>query len=204
MKTSGSMQTIITVIAQKHGLDLEADNTCLQLENKPYMPLLIEKDAMPLPSAPRQSSRQPQSAPRLDNFHEGVTTAHIQYNLNRLNFYRARAGVTPLKLDDELSAFAHAGSMELMRNHIPHNHFSRSNVWEHGFKGQAAENQGDPNGWFPGPTPKVINDILKSMMDEGPGGGHHDAIINPTFRRVGIGLVKDSRGRLYLTNDFSE
>lgn len=91
-----------------------------------------------------------------------------------------------------------------MRNHIPHQHSSDSDVWATGFEGGAAENQGDPNGWFPGPTEEGINDILQSMMNEGPGGGHHDSIINPKFRRVGIGLVKDVRGKLYLTNDFSQ
>ena len=39
-------------------------------------------------------------------------------------------------------------------------------------------------------------------MDEGPGGGHHDNILNPKFASVGVGLViKD--GGLYFTNDFS-
>jgi uncharacterized protein YkwD len=41
------------------------------------------------------------------------------------------------------------------------------------------------------------------MIDEGPGGGHHDNMLNPKFRRVGIGLVIDGN-ELYLTNDFSQ
>jgi len=41
------------------------------------------------------------------------------------------------------------------------------------------------------------------MMDEGPGGGHYDNMMNPRFRRIGIGLVY-AGGRLYMTNDFSD
>jgi uncharacterized protein YkwD len=155
-----------------------------------------------LPDVAHMSSGQRHSQPERKG-HEAITAAHIQHNLKRLNAYRARAGVPPLQLDERLNAFALEGSRELMRNHIPHKHFSESNVWEHGFEGTAAENQGDPNGWFPGPVNEVIDDILQSMMNEGPGGGHHDAIINPTHRRVGIGLVKDAQGRLYLTNNVS-
>lgn len=43
MKTSKSMQAIITAIAEKHNLDLSAEEAHLRLENEPYMPLVIEK-----------------------------------------------------------------------------------------------------------------------------------------------------------------
>ena len=41
------------------------------------------------------------------------------------------------------------------------------------------------------------------MWDEGPGGGHYENMLRKDLRRVGIGLVLDPNGRLYLTNDFS-
>lgn len=157
------------------------------------------------PSAtPQRSSRPPRTDGAVDPSGHSITEENIRHNLNQLNYYRTRAGVSALQMDAGLNAFAHTGSVELMSDHVPHKHFSDVDVWANGFKGGAAENQGDPDGWFPGPTNKIIDDILKSMMDEGPGGGHHDAIVNPGFRRVGIGLVKDSQGRLFLTNDFSE
>jgi hypothetical protein len=40
------------------------------------------------------------------------------------------------------------------------------------------------------------------MMAEGPGGGHHDAIVNPSYTRVGIGIIVDSQGQTWLTEDF--
>lgn len=130
--------------------------------------------------------------------------AAIQHNLHQLNAYRARAGAQALQLDPTLNAFALQGSLELQRNHIPHGHFQRRNVFESGFTGGAAENQGDPNGWpIRGGLNTTIDAILQAMIDEGPGGGHHDNMLNPKFRRVGIGLVVDGN-ELYLTNDFSQ
>jgi hypothetical protein len=49
----------------------------------------------------------------------------------------------------------------------------------------------------------TIGAILKQMMDGGPGGGHHDNIVNPQFRLLGAGLLVQGSG-LYLTNDFSD
>jgi hypothetical protein len=43
MKTSKTMQAIITAIAAKHRLDLTASEAHLRLTNEPYMPLVIEK-----------------------------------------------------------------------------------------------------------------------------------------------------------------
>ena len=50
---------------------------------------------------------------------------------------------------------------------------------------------------------KQIDLMLKLMMDEGPGGGHYDNMMNAHYRRIGIGLVYVG-GKLYLTNDFSD
>ena len=42
------------------------------------------------------------------------------------------------------------------------------------------------------------------MMREGPRGGHYANMMSPKAKRIGIGLVEDAGGQLYLTNDFSE
>jgi hypothetical protein len=89
----------------------------------------------------------------------------------------------------------------------PHATFNRAvadetlyTVW--GFGDHAAENQGQ---WSPSlGTTRQIDSILDEMWDQGPGGGHHDNIANPLFRRVGIAVATDGLGRLYLTNDFSD
>ena len=111
----------------------------------------------------------------------------VQYNLDQINMLRAQNGAGALVLDPALDAFAQAGSVQLSQDHSPHAHFTSSyatcgcNV--------EAENQGDPNGWTVAPIHTQIDQILSLMMSEGPGGGHHDNIVNPG-------------GALYFTNDF--
>ncbi|MDB4946628.1 MAG: hypothetical protein JWP97_6162 [Labilithrix sp.] len=131
-----------------------------------------------------------------------------RYAVERLNAYRAQKGLPPLVYDARLSAFALQGSQRLARDHVPH-----ANMAEHGsaqhFGSRTAENQGDPHG-VPALDPdavksgqKIIDLMLKMMMDEGPGGGHHDNIMNPKLRRVGVGNAVVA-GRFYMTHDFSD
>jgi uncharacterized protein YkwD len=135
-----------------------------------------------------------------------------QFNLDRINALRKSAGLAPLVLDPQITAFAREGSAQLMRDHVPHGHFAQAGdgIWQRGFKGGIAENQGYWNGWPRAASDPVANEqaqiaqILKSMMDEGPGGGHHDNILSPKAKRLGVGLLEDGEGKLYLTNDFSE
>ena len=122
-----------------------------------------------------------------------------QYNLQRINALRAKNGAPALHLDDKLDAFAQAGSVELSQDHKPHANFS-ANYATCGCDVQA-ENQGDWNGWTPGPIHDQIDQILDLMMSEGPGGGHHDNIVNPQSTRLGVGIVNPG-AKLYFTNDF--
>ncbi len=133
----------------------------------------------------------------------------VRYNVERLNAYRAGKGLPALLYDAKISAFAKAGSEQYARDHTPHRHFAERAQGAPGFGSRSAENQGDPNGvpaMDPDPVKsgkKQIDLLLKLMYDEGPGGGHYDNMMNPRFRRVGIGLHY-AGGRLYLTNDFSD
>jgi len=43
MRTSSQMQGIITRLAERHGLNLQASEAHLRLEKEPYEPLVIEK-----------------------------------------------------------------------------------------------------------------------------------------------------------------
>ena len=134
----------------------------------------------------------------------GPLDAHVQHNLDVLNMYRAQAGVGALVVDGQLSAFSTTASMQLESTGMAHGYFAAQGnaLWQEGFCGSAAENQAP--GW---PTSNgvdaTVDAILKAMMDEGPGGGHHDNIIAAQSTRVGVGLVVDSGGALWFTNDFS-
>jgi uncharacterized protein YkwD len=133
--------------------------------------------------------------------------AFLQKNLDVVNQFRAAEGAPPVSIDPDMSRFAQAGSDELSQDHAPHQHFE--NAQDAPFRGSAGENQGDPNGWPQADGDATMNQldqiqqILQAMYDEGPGGGHHDNIVNPAYTRLGVGLVT-VEGQLYLTNDFTE
>jgi uncharacterized protein YkwD len=134
----------------------------------------------------------------------------VRYNVERVNAYRAKGGLGPLLYDAPISKFARAGSEQLAHDHTPHAHFAANAKGAPGFGSRAAENQGDPSGvpaLLQGDRTKngqqQVDLMLKLMMDEGPGGGHYDNMMNASYRRLGIGLVYVD-GRLYLTNDFSD
>lgn len=133
----------------------------------------------------------------------------VKYNVERVNAYRAQKGLPPLLYDAKISAFARRGSEQLARDHTPHAHFAANAKGAPGFGSRSAENQGDPGG-VPALDAdaaknghKQIDIMLKLMMDEGPGGGHYDNMMNARFRRIGIGLFY-AGGKLYMTNDFSD
>jgi uncharacterized protein YkwD len=139
------------------------------------------------------------------------------HNLDVINMYRATLSVAPLVLDKQLCTFALAGSQQLSMDHMPHQHFidasNNGTLWTSGFTSNAAENQGDPNGWYQlsnDPTQNElmqIDDIQKAMFAEGPGAGdahgHYTNMMNPQLKRLGVGLL-EINSQLYLTNDFSD
>jgi hypothetical protein len=133
----------------------------------------------------------------------------VKYNVERINAYRAKKGLGALLYDAKISAFARTGSERLSNDHEPHANFRDHSEGAPGFGSRSAENQGDPNGVpsMDGDAlangKKQVDIMLKMMMDEGPGGGHYENMMNARFRRVGIGLVY-AGGKLYLTNDFSD
>jgi uncharacterized protein YkwD len=136
----------------------------------------------------------------------GTADQHQQHNLDTLNMYRAVAGVGPLTIDDRLNDFSTAAAMDLEATGQAHRYFMQAGssgaIWQDGFCNSAAENQAP--GWpINGDEDAVIDAILKAMMDEGPGGGHHDNILAASSTRVGIGLVVDAQNHLWFSNDFS-
>jgi uncharacterized protein YkwD len=138
-------------------------------------------------------------------------------NLADINTYRKTKNLAPLTLSKTLGTFALTGTQMLIMDHTPHHHFimagNDGSLWNAGFQGGAAENQGDPNGWNKLANDPVQNELLqidaiqKAMFDEGPGAGephgHYTNMMNPAYHTVGVGLVMVGSS-LYLTNDFSD
>jgi uncharacterized protein YkwD len=142
----------------------------------------------------------------------GLFDQFQQHNLASINQYRATKGLAPLVLDLALSTFALAGSDELSKDYMPHQHFINAandgSLWASGFRGSAAENQGYANSGGPVESElEQVDDIQLGFFNEGPGDGeahgHYMNMMNASFTRVGVGLLMVG-DRLFLTNDFSE
>ncbi len=138
------------------------------------------------------------------------TDRFARYTLDRINEYRAREGLAPLTLDARLSAFALEGSRESKAGGPAHGHIahaSKAELDQAGFtKGFWAENQGWSSRAAADPTAneeKLIAGLLQGMMNEGPGGGHHDNILSKGARRLGVGIIMDADGGITMTNDFA-
>jgi uncharacterized protein YkwD len=121
------------------------------------------------------------------------------YVLGYVNGVRKLNAIGPVVRDEALDAFAQAGSDELAQDHKQNQHMTA-----HGPELQAvsAEVQGSPDGASAGPLQDQIAGSLLRWMGEGPGGMHHDALLRPDWRKVGVGIVR-SGGRMYFTVDFS-
>jgi uncharacterized protein YkwD len=121
------------------------------------------------------------------------------YVLGYVNGVRKIHHVAPLVRDDSLDAFAQAGSDALAQDHALGRHLAQHSLE---LRAICAELQGSPQGSAPGPLQDQIAEILLHMMDEGPGGMHHDMMLRPDWRKLGVGILKQG-GRMYFTVDFS-
>ena len=144
---------------------------------------------------PRESREE-----RSDDVPLGSSLDEVRvYTTRFVNGLRAMNGRRRLVLNPLLTEFAQHGSIELSRNHLPHHHFETHPL--RASYGAISEVQGSQHGWPPGPADTQVAEILRGMMDEGPGGGHHDAILAEEWRRMGVGIVNPG-GQLYFTVDF--
>jgi uncharacterized protein YkwD len=165
---------------------------------QPYAQQPYPQPPYPPQPYPQYAPYPPQPQPPLAQSDPAVDDVR-QYTLYRINQIRAQFGRGALALDPALVAFAQDGSVELAADHRAHQHF-RDRAGSCGCR-VMAENQGDPRGWMEGPPRTQVDQILDSMMREGPGGGHYENILDARWRRMGVGAVNPG-GALYFTNDF--
>lgn len=122
-----------------------------------------------------------------------------EYVLGYVNGVRRLNAAGPVVRDEAVGAFAQAGSEELAADHRPGQHLA-----DHARELAAvhAEVQGSPDGLPAGSLQDRIAEVLLRWMSEGPGGMHHDVLVRPGWRKMGVGLVT-RQGRIYFTVDFS-
>jgi uncharacterized protein YkwD len=121
------------------------------------------------------------------------------YVLGYVNGVRKLNAVIPVVRDEALDAFAQAGSEELGQDHKQNQHMALHAQELHAV---STELQGSPDGSGAGILQDQIAESLLRWMGEGRGGMHHDTLLRPEWRKVGVGIVR-SGGRMYFTVDFS-
>jgi uncharacterized protein YkwD len=121
------------------------------------------------------------------------------YVLGYVNGVRKLNGQPPVAHDDALDKFARDGSEQLATEHRTGQHLADH---PRDFHVPVGEVQGAPAGAPPGPLQDRLGEALLQMMNEGAGGMHHDVLLRPEWRKLGVGVVERA-DRLYLTMDFS-
>ena len=131
--------------------------------------------------------------------HEMSNDEGRDFVLGYLNGVRKLNSLPLLVRDDSLDAFAKDGSGDLARDHQPGGHRARHTE---DFPTGGAEVQGPFDGTPPGSLEDQLGQVLLQMIGEGSGGPHHDVLLRPEWRKLGVGIV-ESDGRAYLTIDLS-
>jgi uncharacterized protein YkwD len=171
-------------------------------------------EAAPAPSPDAAPAEAPaEASPAVD---EAALAASLGMNvlelqtLNLINLDRLSRGIHPLIWDAQLADVARAHATDMMNaGFIGHTGSDGSTPLERMRRAGVRVNWGGENVWtyhgrIPHEGPPTMH---KAMMDEPhePGLWNHIAnILLPTYRRVGIGVIVDSRGVQYLVENFAD
>lgn len=135
--------------------------------------------------------------------------------VSMINESRRKAGLAPVQQDSQLAGLArkyadymgqHKEGYEITVGRSPHTDLQgrspQERAHEYGVSRAVSENIGRASRGPFEPDIRQLRNLHKSMMDEGPGGGHYETIMNPNARSVGVGICRIP-GRFYLTEEFS-
>jgi uncharacterized protein YkwD len=141
------------------------------------------------------SAQPPADAPE----HDMTEDEARDYVLGYINGVRKLNAVPPVVRDGTLDAYAQAASEQLAHDRRVGQHLAE-HAQELGAR--SGEVQGSPDGSPPGTLQDQIAEILLRMMGEGAGGIHHDTLLRPEWRKLGVGIAHRG-GRMYFTVDFA-
>lgn len=119
----------------------------------------------------------------------------VQDILLDVNHYRQQRGLQPLLLRQDLCAEAIKHSQEMATHHIPFGHAGFDSRLKHIYAHTAKPNGAAENVAF---NYKDGHDVVKNWLTS----SHHLANIRGNYNYTGIGLARDSHGKLYFTQLF--
>lgn len=136
-----------------------------------------------------------------NNNSENATTGNFSnYQtevLNLVNSQRSKAGLKPLRANFDLNKLATLKSEDMMKNnYFSHNSPKYGSAFDMMSKFNISYNAAGENIAMGQPTP---SEVMNSWMNSS---GHRANILNSNFTDLGVGIAKDSNGRLYWTQMF--
>jgi uncharacterized protein YkwD len=132
-----------------------------------------------------------------------------QYALNQVNAARAAYGFAPLVLDATISAVAYGHAADMLAyNYFSHTSRNGMTFAQRLTAGGVSYGYRGENICFLGGGTSVTTALnwchAQFMAEPYPGGGNHkDNILNPNFRRIGIGIATGG-GKVYIVWDFTD
>jgi uncharacterized protein YkwD len=162
----------------------------------------------PAPSRSAKPSRKPTSAPTAP----AASDAMRNQLLTQINKLRAEHGLPPYALLAGLNASAHKHNLEMMgtcgmSHQCPGEPSLGARISAQGVHWRAC---GENVGWS-GPHPNSPSALISAAEgltlamygEKPPDDGHRRNLLSTQFHYVGIDVVRDSSGKVWLTQDFS-
>ncbi|MFX0548604.1 CAP domain-containing protein [Hathewaya histolytica] len=156
----------------------------------------VSKPDTKTPVAPAKPAEKPQENSG-DKATSGNFAAQQNEVLNLVNAERSKAGLKPLKLNAELNKVATLKSEDMIKNnYFSHNSPTYGSPFDMMKKFGVSYTSAGENIAMGQPSP---SEVMKGWMNSS---GHRANILNGSFTELGVGVAKDSNGRLYWTQMF--
>lgn len=168
---------------------------CTKLENNPNFCPEIDKPEAEFPEAPAPEAPEPPAAetpdipqePDTDITEEDTSLSYAEQVVKLVNGERAKAGLSPLTLDADITAAANVRAQEIKQqfSHTRPDGSSFSTVLKE--QGISFRGSGENIAWGQKSPEQVMNGWMNSE-------GHRANILNKNFKNIGVGYYQDENG----------
>lgn len=166
----------------------------------------------PSPSPSKSSSKPKPSSPKPTKTTPPAGSSVVDQLLSQINNLRAQHGLPAYTLLSGLNASAHKHNLKMMgscgmQHQCPGEASLGSRISAEGVHWNAC---GENIGWS-GPHPDTKSAMISAAEglttamynEKPPNDGHRENLLSTSFHHIGIDVVRDSSGKIWLTQDFS-
>ncbi len=138
-------------------------------------------------------------------------SAYAHAVLDQTNAWRAAAGLRPYTMASGLVESARKHNTLMVQgcgvsHQCPGERGVGDRISAAGIRWDSFGENCGLRGWFsnsPGAISNAGKQVNQDFFNEGPGGGHHDALVSRTYTRIGIDVQRDKDGLVFVTEDFA-